>query len=380
MRATFRLGRIAGVRVGVHWTVAVIFAVIAVGLAQSRLPDVYPGHSWALYWVVGLLTAVVFLASLLAHELAHAVVAKRNGVAVDDIVLWLLGGVARLRGEAPTPGAEFRLAGVGPLVSLVLGVVFGLAAWGVHAAFGAGLAVDALAWLAVINIVLAVFNAIPAAPLDGGRLLHAAMWRRSGDRLRATVGASTAGRGFGWALVLLGLFLFVRGDTVGGVWTALIGWFLTSAATLERRQAEVRRTLAGIPVRNAMTREPVTMTERLTVADVLNDAEHRYRHPAFPVTDDAEAPVGLMTLNSARHVPEKDRNTVTVRDVMVPLARVDVVGPDEPLADIVPRLDPVPEHRVMVVAHGRCVGVVSASDVNDMVTWLVANNPQSHSR
>lgn len=380
MRATFRLGKVAGVRVGVHWTVAVIFAVIAIGLAQSRLPDVYPGRSWALYWAVGLLTAVVFLASLLAHELAHAVVAKRNGIGVDDIVLWLLGGVARLRGEASGPGVEFRVAGVGPLVSLVLGVVFGVFAWGVHAAFGAGLAVDALVWLAVINVVLAVFNALPAAPLDGGRLLHALLWRRSGDRLRATVGASTAGRGFGWALVLLGLFLFVRGDAVGGVWMALIGWFLASAATLERRQADVRKTLDGIPVRNAMTREPVTMTERLTVADVLHGAESRYRHPAFPVTDDAEAPVGLVTLDAARHVPEKDRSTVTVGDIMVPLARADVVGPDELLADIVPRMDPAPEHRVMVVAHGRLVGVVSVSDVNGMVTWLVANNPQRRGR
>ncbi|HSA52148.1 MAG TPA: site-2 protease family protein [Yinghuangia sp.] len=366
-------------KVGVHWTVAVIFAVIAIGLAQSRLPAAHPGHLWALYWAVGLLTAVVFLASLLAHELAHAVVARRNGVGVDDIVLWLLGGVARLRGEAPSPGVEFRIAGVGPLVSLVLGVVFGLSAWLVHAGFGAGLGVDALAWLAAINILLAVFNAVPAAPLDGGRLLRALLWRRTGDKFRATVGASTAGRGFGWLLVLLGLFLFVRGDTVGGVWTALIGWFLTSAATLERRQAEVAKTLAGIPVRNAMTREPAAVPTRLTVAEFLRDAAFRYRHSAFPVVDEAGAPVGLVTLDAARHVSEREQGTVFVADVMLPLAEVDVVGPDEPLANLLPRLDPAPEHRVLVVADGRLIGIVSAADINGMVTWLNVNNPQRRS-
>ncbi|MCL7377702.1 site-2 protease family protein [Streptomyces sp. 35G-GA-8] len=128
MRATFSLGRIAGVRVGVHWSVLVIFFLLALGLAQGRFPQVEPGHSAALYWVAALATSLIFFASLLAHELAHAIVARRNGVQVDDITLWLLGGVARMRSEASNPAAEVRIAGVGPLVSLLLGVVFGLCA------------------------------------------------------------------------------------------------------------------------------------------------------------------------------------------------------------------------------------------------------------
>ncbi|MDI2125469.1 site-2 protease family protein [Yinghuangia seranimata] len=376
MRATFRLGRILGVRVGVHWSVAVIFGVIAIGLARSRLPDAHPGHSTEAYWTVGLLTAAVFFGCLLAHELAHAVVARRNGVDVDDIVLWLLGGVARLRGEAATPGAELRIAGVGPLVSLLLGGVFALGAWTADTASGAGLAVDALVWLAVINVALAVFNAIPAAPLDGGRLLRALLWWRTGDRLRATTGAATAGRAFGWLLVALGLFLFIRGTTFSGLWLAAIGWFLVAAATMEARQAEVRATLGQIPVRNAMTREPVTVPDSATVAEFLLGDAYRYRHSAYPVTDQAGAPLGLLTLHAAQHVPEYRRGAVTVGAVMLPLAQVAVVGPDEPLRDLLPRLEPGPEHRVLVIDEGRLLGVLSGSDVTRMVTWLTTTDPR----
>ncbi|MET7303370.1 site-2 protease family protein [Embleya sp. NPDC005575] len=380
MRATIRLGRIAGVRIGVHWSVLVIFAVITVGLARNRLPDARPGYSWAAYWVVGLLTAAVFFASLLAHELAHAVVARRNGIDVDDIVLWLLGGVARLKGEASNPGAELRIAGVGPLVSLALGIMFGLCAWLVNVTSGGGLAVEAPAWLAAINILLAVFNSIPAAPLDGGRLLRALLWWRTGDRLRAITGAAAAGRGFGWFLVIFGLFLFARGDAFGGLWPALIGWFLVAAATMEARQAHLRETLAGIPVRNAMTREPVTVSESTTVAEFLLGPHYRYPHSAFPVTDHVGAPVGLLTLDTARHVVEQRRGTVTAGEIMLPLSQVTVVGPDDPLAELLPRLESGPEHRVLVVDDGRLLGLLSPSDVTRMVTWLVTTDPRRRGR
>ncbi len=151
MRATFVLGRIAGVRVGVHWSVLFIFGLIAFGLSQGRLPETYPGSAWAVYWAAGLVTAVIFFASLLAHELAHALVARRNGVEVDDIVLWLLGGAARLRSEASSPGAELRIAGIGPLVSLLLGGLFALATWLLDLASVSRVVVAMAAWLAGIN-------------------------------------------------------------------------------------------------------------------------------------------------------------------------------------------------------------------------------------
>ncbi|NYI06406.1 site-2 protease family protein [Allostreptomyces psammosilenae] len=374
MRPTFVLGRVRGVEVGVNWSVLVVFVLIALGLAQGRLPAAHPGRSAVLYWVVGLVAAVVFFGSLLAHEMAHAVVARREGVEVDGITLWLLGGAARMRAEAGTPGAEVRIAGVGPLVSGVLGVAFTLVAWLLDAASASALVVEAVAWLAGINILLALFNAVPAAPLDGGRLLRAVLWWRTGDRLRATVGATTAGRVLGWALVLLGLYLFLVGPMVNGVWLALIGWFLLAAATVEGRQARVQDALSGIPVRRAMTPEPVNAPADLTVADFLDGPLFRYRHSAFPVTDGG-APVGLVTLHRIRRVPVAERGTTVLADVMRPLAEVATAGPEEPLGDVLPRLESAEERRVLVLDDGALVGIVSPSDVSRTVAWLTSIGP-----
>ncbi|MGK5528997.1 site-2 protease family protein [Streptomyces sp. URMC 129] len=368
VRATFSLGRIAGIRIGVNWSVLLIFGLVVFGLAARRLPVAYPDRDWPLYWVTGLVTAVVFFASLLAHELAHAVVARRNGVGVDDIVLWLLGGATRMRAEAPTPRAELRIAGSGPLVSLLLGVLFTGAAWLLAAASASALAVEAAAWLAAINVLLAVFNAIPAAPLDGGRLLRAFLWWRTGDRLRATTGASAAGRVFGWVLVALGLWAFLWTGALGAAWTALIGWFLVVAATEEARQARLRAALGGVPVRTAMTPDPVTVPERLTVGGMLSDPGLSHGHVAFPVTNDRGGPVGLVTLDRATGVPVPERRRTTVGEIMVPLAKARRARPDEPLADLVPWLDPGAANRTLVVDDdGALVGIVAPSDVNRAV-------------
>ncbi|GGR92059.1 zinc metalloprotease [Streptomyces humidus] len=374
MKATFVLGRISGVRIGVHWSVLLIFGIIAFGLSQGRLPETYPGHARAVYWAAGLCTAVVFFASLLAHELAHAVVARRNGVEVDDIVLWLLGGAARLKTEASSPGAELRIAGVGPLVSLLLGGLFALCAWLLDRASASGIVVEMAAWLAGINVLLAIFNSVPAAPLDGGRLLRAFLWWRTGDRLRATAGATAAGRVFGWLLVALGVITFLTSRAFGGLWLALIGWFLIATATAEGQQAQLRGALAGVPVREAMTSGPVTVAADVTIAEFLTDPRYRYRHSAFPVTDDG-APVGLITLDRARQLPQTEAHYMSVRQVMVPLSQVNVVGSDSPLADLLPRMEPGAEHRVLVVDEGRLVGIVSLSDVSRTVNWLMRTSP-----
>ncbi|WP_079023183.1 site-2 protease family protein [Streptomyces odonnellii] len=372
MRATFSLGRIAGVRIGVHWSVLVIFVLILVGLAQGRFPLVYPGHAVGLYWIAGLVTSVLFFASLLAHELAHAVVARRNGVQVDDIVLWLLGGVARLRSEAQDPGAELRIAGVGPLVSLILGGLFTLCTWLFLLGDVPRLIVEAAAWLAAINVLLAVFNAIPAAPLDGGRLLRALLWWRTGDRLRATAGATAAGRVFGWLLVVAGFVLFIATRTFEGLWLALIGWFLIAAATAEGREAQMRSVLAGVPVRHAMTPDPVTAQAGLTVAAFLADPRYRYRYSAFPVTGELGDAAGLITLDRARHTPEDKRESLTVGDVMLPLAEVTTAAPDDPLADLLPRMSAGADNRVLVLDRHRVLGIISSSDIGRTVSWLIA--------
>jgi Zn-dependent protease/CBS domain-containing protein len=378
VRATFTLGRIAGVRIGVHWSVLVIFGLIAAGLAAGRLPEAHPHHLWVAYALAGLVTAVVFFASLLAHELAHAVQARRNGVAVDDIVLWLLGGATRMRAEAPSPAAELRISGAGPLVSLVLGVGFGLVASALAAVSAPGLVVESVAWLAAINILLALFNAIPAAPLDGGRLLRAFLWWRTGDRLRATAGASAAGRVFGWMLVALGLWWFLWAASFGALWLALIGWFLVVAATEEERQARMREVLRGVPVRETMTPDPVTVPSRLTVGGFLSDPAYAYRHSAYPVmgegeNGDGDEVFGLLTVERAERVPAADHRRTTVGEVMLPLAEARVAAPDDALSELLPRVERGAEHRVLVIDGVRLVGIVSPSDVSRTVKWLSAH-------
>ena len=374
MRATFSLGRVAGIRVGVHWSVLVIFVVILLGLAEGRFPEAHPDRPAWQYWFASVVTAMVFLLSLLAHEVSHALVARRNGVSVDDITLWLLGGVARLKSEASTPGAELRIAGVGPLVSLVLGVLFALAAGLLAGLYDAGLVVEALAWLAGINILLAVFNALPAAPLDGGRLLRAMVWWKTGSQLRATAVATAAGRMLGWALIGVGLYLVLVGAVFSGIWLVVIGWFIISMATVEGGQARLRELLGGIPVSEAMTPDPVTVRSTATVSEFLTEPRFRFRHSAFPVVDNENIAVGLVTLKGADAVPEAERAATAVTRAMVPVDDLPTPHPDDPLARLVPELQGGSVHRALVLEGSRLVGIVTSSDISRVTSWLSSSS------
>jgi Zn-dependent protease/predicted transcriptional regulator len=366
MRETFRLGQIAGIRIGVNWSVLVIFALIAYGLAGQYLPAAYPGQPVAAYVVAGLAAAVVFVASLLAHEISHALVARRNGVQVEGITLWLFGGVARLSGQAPSPAAEVRLAGVGPLVSLLLGGVF-IAVAAVAAAVGlSGLPLAVIGWLGVVNIALAVFNVVPAAPLDGGRLLRALVWWRTGDRCKATVYASRAGQTFGWLLVVYGIVSLFAEHSVGGLWLALIGWFLIGAATSESRQATAQAALSHIPAERVMSTPVVTVPASATVEDLLSGQLTGPEHSAFPVTDQAGCPVGLITRNQVRNVPATDRRHTTLAQAACPLEQVPSCRTAEPLSDVMERLHAdtgCGDGRALVFDDGHLAGIISARDI-----------------
>ncbi|SCG49526.1 site-2 protease family protein [Micromonospora coxensis] len=366
MRASFRIGRIAGVPVGVNWSVLVIFLLIAWGLSANQFPRAYPDRPVAAYVAAGLAAAVVFFLGLLAHEVSHAVVAKRNGLQVEGITLWLFGGVAELRGEAPNPGAELRIAGVGPLVSLLLGFFFGGIALVLTLAGAEGLLLGSLAWLAGINVLLAVFNVLPAAPLDGGRLLRAAVWKATGDRTKASVVAARAGWVLGALLIGLGLVQFLVGFGVGGLWLALIGWFLIGAAGVEERQARMGSALAGVRVADVMTPQPQTASAEMTVADFVDHYLFAYRHSALPLTE-ADRPVGLVTLDRVRGIPADRRATTTLAEVSCRAEDLVLARPEEELNDLLPRLSECADGRALVVVDQRLVGIVSPSDISRAV-------------
>lgn len=362
MKEHLRLGRVAGINVGINWSVLAIFLLITFGLAAGRFPLLYPDQSTTAYVVAGLAAGVIFFLSLLAHEVSHALVAQRNGVEVEGITLWLFGGVARLTGEAQDPGAELRISGVGPLVSVGLAAVFFVLAVALAAIDLPGIVVGVFTWLAIINLVLAIFNLVPAAPLDGGRILRAILWRRRGDRTSAGITAARAGRAFGWFLVIAGLaqLLFVG---VGGIWLMLIGWFLTAAAAAEEQQARIGDALADVRVRDVMSADPTVAPADITVDDFLENYVFRSRYSTFPLTQNGGSAAGLVNLNRVKSVPADERSRATVRDVACPLDEVPVVGPDDPLAELLPRMAGCADGRALVVEDGRIVGIVSPTDV-----------------
>jgi Zn-dependent protease/CBS domain-containing protein len=360
VESTITLGRIRGIPIGVHWSVLGIFVLIVVGLGAGQLPDLAEGYSDVEYWVAAVVIGIVFFVSLTAHEVSHALVATREGLTVDGLTLWLLGGVARLRGRTASPGAEFRIAVVGPAVSLLIGVVAGAVALALDVADVSALLTATVAWLAGINVILAIFNMIPAAPLDGGRVLRSALWAWRKDRRWSGVVASRAGRGFGVALMALGALLFFT--TGNGLWYVLLGWFLFNVAQAEEQQIVVEDALEGVRVRDVMTADPVTAPADLDVDRFLDEYVMRRRYATFPVVDDDGHPRGVLTLRRLRERPHAAG--AEIGTLACPMDEVPTARPDEPLVSVLERIDDrCAEGRLLVVDDGRVVGIVSPSDV-----------------
>jgi Zn-dependent protease/CBS domain-containing protein len=381
MNENLSLGRIAGIHVGLNWSLLVVAALIAWSLASSLLPSASPGQSSGAYWAAGVVSAFVFLASLLAHELAHSVVAMRRGIRVEGITLWLFGGVSRFSSDTSAPGAQALITFVGPLTSLLLGAVFYLAAAAFSGGANPGLLSATLAWLGYINIVLAVFNLVPAYPLDGGRLLQSLIWLRTGDRLRATRIAVRIGMGFAYLLIAYGLATFVfAGNLVGGVWSVFLGWFLLSAARSEEAGGLIRQALSGIRVVDVMTPNPVQAPDNVSVEDALHGYVLASRHSTFPTTDSGGGLTGLLTLAALKKVSPAARTTTLIKDVACPLESVPTASPTDPVTNLLGASDGCSEGRTLVVDNGRLVGIVSPSDINRLLQRSISGRSQMRAR
>jgi Zn-dependent protease len=362
MTASLRFGRIAGIPVGASWSALLIAGLIAWSLAGRLLPVQAPGLAPAAYWLAGTAGAVLFLASLLAHEVGHAVVARRAGLRVRGITLWLLGGVAQLEDEPANPRDELRVAMVGPAVSLALAAGFGLAAAALAVAGGPAVAVAVVAWLAVGNAALALFNLLPAAPLDGGRVLRGLLWRRHGNRVRASVTATTAGVWVGGALVVYGLLGSVADWGFGSLWTALVGWFLVVAARQERDHARLRADLGGLRADQVMTPAPPAAPAWFTVDAFLRTYIEPWRAAALPLRGFDGHPAGVVTAAALYAVPRERRHLVRAGDVAIPMAALVLVTPDQPVADLPARLAGG-RTLAVVVAGGQAVGLIGQSEL-----------------
>ena len=356
--------RILGIPVGFHWTLLVIIALLALDLSVGLFPG-----AGVLAVLGGLVLAALLFASVLAHELGHSVVARHEGVEVDGITLWMLGGVARLRNAPESPGAAFRISIAGPLVSFGLAVTFAVVAAATGALMVPTAVVDSLVWLALVNGILGVFNLLPAAPLDGGRILAAALWAHHGDQWRAAATSACAGRVVGWGLVAFGAAGLVAGSDYGGLWPMVLGWFVITAAGAELRQATTKQELRDVLVRDVMQPDPEVAPGWLTVdAFVADHAGHFAEAPGhvLPVARWEGEVAGVVTSALLGAVPPELRRTTRVLDVAIPLESLRVARPEEPLGDVLERPGlgrPGLDGLVLAFEGSRLVGVVGPVDV-----------------
>ncbi len=364
MKENIHLGTVGRTRVGLNWSVGVILAFIVFGLA-AEFRDAVGGLGAGLYWAAALVTAVLFLASLLGHELSHAVVARRRGMTVDGIVLWALGGVAKLNGDAPDARSELRIAIAGPAASASLAGAFGLLALGFGVLGASMLVATAFWWLAGANLLLGLFNLLPAYPLDGGRVLRAGLWRHWGDRLRATDAAAGVGGFFGAALIGIGIFalFFIPAFPLNGIWLALIGWFVLAASRQERGAVRLTLALDGVRVGDVMN--PVVAVGPAYAT--LDDLVQRYMGPGHldrcPLVDLNGEVTGLLSFDQLGRVPAEQWRSTRASDVAWPLAGLAQTSPGAALAPLVGQLSSLPSHSALVWEGGRLVGTLTTGDV-----------------
>ncbi len=355
-----RLFRLRGIPVRLDPSWFLIALLLTWSLAVGVFPAWQPDETDVVYWAMGVVGALGLFTSIIAHELCHAVVARRHAIPMNGIILFVFGGVAEMGGEPPNSRAEIAMAAAGPIASIGIGALaLGLAA------FGGGWwppVVTVLSYLGAVNLVLAAFNLLPAFPLDGGRILRAAVWRWTGDLRRATRVASRIGVAFSVLFMAIGALRFVADDLLGGVWLVLIGLFLRQAAIAAYQQVLVRRALEGEPVRRFMTVGPITVRPELTLSEFLNSYVYRYHHKLFPVQDNGRL-VGAISPAQLRGVPREQWSQRTVGSVAVPWTPASAVTPNTAALQALARMRQTGHSRLLVVEDGHLAGILSVRDL-----------------
>jgi Zn-dependent protease len=357
---SIRIGRLAGIPIGIQPLWLVIVTLITWSLGAVYYPDKVPGIAPAAAYALGLLSALLLFGSILLHELGHSVVARRHGVEIEEIDLWLLGGVARMAGYPKAAGDELRFALAGPAVTLAIAGIFGLA----YAALPAS-APEALRaviyYQFFINAAILVFNLLPAFPLDGGRVTRALLWARTGDLRRATAAAASVGRGLGYGMVALGILLTAAG-AIGGIWLAVVGFFVIMAAKAEEGGLQVRTAFEGREAGRFMSFPAVTVPADISVADAVERFFVPHRYSAFPVVARGR-PVGLVDVGAVERVAPARREGTTVVDVAHSDPEL-MVDEHQDVAELIERPSFQRVGRAVVQTADGGLGILSITDVN----------------
>ncbi len=360
---SFRLGRIAGIDILVHWSWFAIFALLTWWLSEGFFKDVYEDWSAAERWGSAVAAALLFFSSVLLHELSHSLVAKRLGLPVQSITLFIFGGVSALGAEPDNAKQEFQVAIVGPLTSVVLAMVFGVLAAVAWASDAQDTPLGAIAeYLAFINLAVGIFNMLPGYPLDGGRVLRASLWARSGNLLAATKTAAGAGTVIAFGLIAAGVVSILAGSFIGGAWFIVIGWFLRNVSEASYRQLVSRSTLEGTQVGEVINRGFHAAPPDISLSQLVNDYMLALSQRCVPVVAGQEL-LGLVTMSDLRRVPQEEWPRTSVFRAMTSLEKLHVTRPQD---DLTQALDAMASHDVhqLPVLDGRVfLGFVTRADV-----------------
>ncbi len=355
------LFKVAGIQISFDYSWFIIFALVLFALSEGYFPRYYPGHFTQTYWLAGAIATLFFFGSVVLHELAHSLMALRSGIQISEITLFIFGGVSKITEEPQDPVTELQVAIVGPLTSFALALVFWVIE-GVFGGLGLSLLTGVFSYLAWINLALGFFNMIPGFPLDGGRVFRALYWWKTGSLTRATRLAADLGKGFAVALMVWGALRIFVGDLIGGLWFIFIGMFLRGMSQRGYEEVVIRKSLEGVPVKEVMTQEVVSVSPELTVSQLVHDYFLHYAYGGFPVLSDGRV-LGVVTIAGARQVPRPEQDARKVEEVMAPLAPLLVIDAELSLADALRQMSREDQDRLLVMEQDHLVGLITKSSL-----------------
>jgi len=366
-----KLFKLLGFEVRIDWSWIIIAILIAWSLSKGLFPSYYKNLSTQTYWWMGIIGALGLFLSIIAHEFSHSLVARKYGLPMKGITLFIFGGVAEMDEEPASAKVEFLMAIVGPLSSIIIALIF----YGIHAiGKQSGLAEPingVVGYLAMINAILAGFNLLPAFPLDGGRVLRSILWGAKKNLRWATYISSRIGSGFGILLIVLGVIHVFRGDFIGGMWWFLIGMFLQSAAKMSYQQLLTRKALEGEPIRRFMKTDPVTVSPSVSLEQLVEDYVYKYHFKMFPVVEDTDRLLGCVTTKQVKEIPRQDWGRKTVGEVASQCSSENTIEPQADAMQAISIMNRTGNSRLMVVEGGHLVGIIALKDLLELLSLKV---------
>ena len=362
-RSSIKLFKIFGIEIRLDFSWFIVFALFAYYFGFSYFPSVLPGENAGIIAAVTLVTVILFFSSVLVHEMSHSLVAKSKGTPVERITLFLFGGMAQIEKEPETPMNEFIMAIAGPAASFVLAAVF----WLIFLVSGQyDFILEPARYLAIINIVLGVFNLLPGFPLDGGRVLRSIIWKVTGSLQRATFIASTAGRVLGFMIIAAGIVFIFTGNFLNGIWLAFIGWFLQSSAQTGYRQLIFETNVRGIKVRDVMNDDLVLVNKDLTLQEIIDEYFMRYRFGRFPVVDGSGRNarfIGIISLHDIKAIDREKWDKTRVGDIVKTAAGDEMVDMSMEISEAIKKMGKYGLGHLVILSGGRLKGIITKSDV-----------------